>query len=123
MTNEHIPSIAIERPEDRFVIWWLTSNEAMLLVEDPFFIASTPAYIQTEVNSRNGRPGRGRLWVTLEWMNLNIDTSDYWIHGKPLHTVLGEEYGGIIILKTDFDKVTNMGGIFTTLKMERIFKI
>jgi hypothetical protein len=45
----------------KLAVWWLTQADYEAMGAIPEHL---PTYIQDEVRSLNGRPGRGRLWVS-----------------------------------------------------------
>ena len=108
---------------NNLIVWWLSQNDYKAL-EKVQLSKTVPAYIVTEVCSRDGRNGRGRLWINgAVWKKnekhliINIPEK-YW--STPLAEYLAEFCGGIVIRKSDYKYVKNFPGIFTDLKLKRV---
>lgn len=92
-----------------YVIWWL--DEAAYKLAEAFGAATAdwPEYIQREFKSRGGRPGRGRLWVPLEFKFEGIT----WREGTPEFDEVGKDCGGIVIKREDAHHLAGWPGFIT----------
>jgi hypothetical protein len=98
-----------------YYIWW-TSQRACREI-DQLDIVHLPEYIQTEFTSRNGRNGRGRLWVA---DHIDIEEIE-WLE-KP-GAWLAAECGGIVIDPNDLKFVFKLPGFVTDLELSIINEI
>jgi hypothetical protein len=72
-------------------IWWLSQQDYALLTEE--MRKQLPKYIADEVRSREGRCGRGRLWVAKKFGEVEAKWSD----DNPVCRMLGQlKSGGIV---------------------------
>jgi len=97
------------------LIWWLIERDYPLF--RPEDLDRLPDYIRDEVRSREGREGRGRLWVPAE-----IDCEEInWDDQNPLcRLISSESAGGIVFHQRDFDKVMNLPGFVTDINCNRV---
>jgi hypothetical protein len=111
---------------DKFAVWWVTDNEVCWLMQDqpprPYYrdegalFTATfypgPEYVRDQLESRNGRHGRGRLWVD-ESLNSGIET----LPGMPTAFVDAVDIcGGIVVRYWDLDAIcsaTDFLGVVT----------
>lgn len=103
-----------------FVVWWTNqeeSEEVCTRVESGTWNA--PEYIKDMVISRQGRNGRGRLWIGkipefdgIEAINWNDD--------KPLASYIGARCGGILVKLEDMFYLRNVRGLITDENLERM---
>ncbi|MBY3157365.1 hypothetical protein HFO56_34125 [Rhizobium laguerreae] len=72
--------------------------------------AAWPEYLKSGFDSRVGRVGGGRLWVALE-----IDfTGIEWKEDRA-YDVIGKDYGGIVVRKSDAHHVLAWPGVVTDI--------
>ena len=115
-------------------IWWLNQSqceEAYDIVANSILANSgdrirtseiLPEYLQVELCSREGRSGRGRLWIHKSLPNVGVDP---WPDTELAHQFAGErgpefDAGGIVFKEEDLDLVRQLPGIITNLKLEVI---
>lgn len=103
-----------------FVVWWTNqeeSEEACVKVESGTWLA--PEYIQDMARSRQGRAGRGRLWVAKIPEFEGIESIN-WSDDKPLAAYIGANCGGILVKLDDMFHLRNVRGLITDENMERM---
>ena len=90
------------------LIWWLDQGASEEVDDD--YLENLPDYIASEVSSRLGRAGRGRLWVPTE-----IDCEEInWDDKNPVCELISlKSAGGIVFYKKDFEKVMLLPGFIT----------
>lgn len=99
------------------LIWWLNQEQcerAMEIVEsEP---DKLPEHLKSELDSRAGRPGRGRLWAHRSLPSVSVDP---W----PL-TELGDELakdsGGIVFEPQHLELIRTFPGVITDLKLNLV---
>lgn len=91
-----------------FIIWWLREADYSIHQNN------LPPYISKLKRSRQGRPGRGRLWVPPDIAIKQLKVSP----GHPMWNVLDPNYGGLVIHAKDGTGLA--GGILTTLTLQEI---
>lgn len=101
----------------KLAVWWLTQADYEAMGATPEHL---PKYIQDEMRSLNGRPGRGRLWVSpsFVWDNdftmkpaKGAETIERW-------TIIASA-GGIVIEREHITFLQGLPGLVTTLSYER----
>lgn len=95
-----------------YLIWWTSQRACREL--DQLDLSHLPDYIQVEFRSRNGRNGRGRLWVPDHIAVEEIEWPE-----KP-GAWLADECGGIIIDAKDLKAVFSLPGFITDLELNVI---
>jgi hypothetical protein len=98
---------------DEIVIWWLTQNDCTAIGKD--LPESFPEYVRREYRSRLGSAGRARLWASKHFGFVGI----YPWPNTPLSKSL-EAAGGIVIYKRDLPLLTEMPGLCTDIKLQRL---
>jgi hypothetical protein len=99
----------------KYVVWWLSQQAAELIYESADIMQDLPDYICTQVKSRYGRPGRGRLWVPDDIPIEEIE----WDEEKPMARIAGM-CGGIVIKRSSISDVAHLPGFLTDLLLEPI---
>lgn len=105
--------------KDKYLIWW-TSQEDCERVE--FFgladlLNDWPPYLRTEFASRNGRSGRGRLWVSGRLKDAPSEVSVAWSNAVA-GCAAAKSAGGIVIKAEDVTHIQFLPGFVTTYAME-----
>lgn len=99
------------------LIWWLNQPETETLIEgDPAVLESLPSYIASELQSRYGRNGRGRLWIHGTLPNVPKVGVDPW-PDTPLAKYLGQHAGGIVFHPDDLTHLKTLPGTITDLNL------
>ena len=84
-------------------VWWVNQSDCESINEDNINVS----YIRKEYDSRNGRAGRGRLWVPKQIKLQQVELpSTVVFEGNDTH-------GGIVIFKEDVESIRNFGGIIS----------
>lgn len=95
------------------LIWWTNQEECESVTGR--MLRGLPEYIQAQYQSRFGRPGRGRLWISSDFDGENISV-DPW-PDTPLAKKLAEDSGGIVFNASDLDQMSSVPGDLTNLKL------
>lgn len=97
-----------------YLIWWTNQSDCERIVQ----LETWPTYLADEFQSRDGRNGRGRLWVpkdisddapdgvTIDW-----DENNNWL------CKAASDAGGIVIRASDVRHVQFLPGFVTTFAM------
>lgn len=110
-----------ERFEMTFLIWWTNEADCLALACSAHGPAcAVPAYITTEYASRAWQDACGRLWVAPELIAEGAPTSVNVSPVTPLTTVLGADYGGIVIRASDVGCLRDLPGVITDLNVRRV---
>jgi hypothetical protein len=102
---------------DPHYVWWLNQPQTEAVLE-PSNFDRLPAYLQGEVKSREGRAGRGRLWVSR-----TLGEGEFGIDPWPdtaLAKELGMDSGGIVFKADDLPLLSAMPGIVTDMKLNKV---
>jgi hypothetical protein len=94
-------------------IWWTTQLDCESISEK--IKETLPVYIKEQLSSREGRSGRGRLWIPGECKTKGID----WNYDSPVQNVCSHS-AGIVFLEMDKDFIKPLPGIITDLELNRI---
>lgn len=97
------------------LIWW-TSSADMDELRRGKRRYRLPRYLREQIGSRDGRAGRGRLWVDESFGDVAVDP---WPE-TPFAKLLGEKFAGIIIHRQDLQDVMRMPGVVTDLNLQRV---
>jgi hypothetical protein len=95
------------------VIWWLNQQETEFVCENP--IDGLPEYILDMIDSRDGRPGRGRLWTPPD-VKAAVDPWPDTLLAK----WLGKDSGGLVIRKEDVHFIAMYPGTVTDLNLNKL---
>jgi len=107
-----------------YAVWWTSQGccELMIVACPPddqkgwtTLLAETfslPGYIASELSSRLGRAGRGRLWIPETIPLEGILWPD-----KPT-SLMASQCGGIVIYARDVESVRHLPGFVTDLEMD-----
>ena len=95
------------------LIWWTTQLDCESIRDKDK--EALPDYIKSELSSRTGRAGRGRLWVPSECETNGID----WNEDSPVENVCSNS-GGIVFLAKDLEIIKPLPGVVTDLDLNRI---
>jgi len=96
-----------------FLIWWLSKDEQAQIKPKQWL--RVPIYIKNELTSREGREGRGRLWVPKD-----IDLEEIpWNDNHPnAQRIMNESAGGIVFHASDQEALAGLPGLITDLKLD-----
>lgn len=94
-----------------YVIWWLSQEACETAIALGAPDAGWPDYILAEFESRTGRPGRGRLWISAELSGAFPDGIP-WHNDEPKYRAAGQ-CGGIVIRAYDVIHVLSWPGFIT----------
>jgi hypothetical protein len=101
---------------NKYAIWWLSQRSTEYLYKNheqdsEELIVCLPTAVASEVRSRRGRAGRGRLWGAAVNHELgNID----WPEGHAVAKIIEDEScGGIVIEWGDVPAVISLPGFVT----------
>lgn len=100
----------------RHLVWWLTQSDYMKMgYDEEGFNPIIPKYIKRLLRERYARSGRCRLWGrTEDGVNgLGIDESD------PRWNAINRDAGGLVINAADGPACAKLGGLITTLTLEK----
>lgn len=96
----------------RLAIWWLDQN-SIEIIRHTGFAERLPVYLRREIDNREGRPGRKRLWVPREIATLglgsameNIDEIGAW----------DDSWGGVVFWFRDRQVLCFAPGFVTDMK-------
>lgn len=110
-----------KRGSDAHLIWWLNQSdvERIEYLGLAGLLETWPKYLTAQFASRNGRPGRGRLWVDGEIEADQPAPPEEAAFGA-LNPVcrMAADCGGIVIREGDFPEVGNLPGFVTTFDMK-----
>jgi hypothetical protein len=99
-----------------YYIWWLNQRDCESLGENP----PLKGYLLEEFRSREGRAGRGRLWVSTEFPEFPSFVQ-YSPEAEKRLAVLGAgDYGGIVIRPEDLDFCQGTPGLVTDPQANRV---
>jgi hypothetical protein len=102
-----------DQSSDKYLIWWTSQEDCERIIP----LDTWPVYIYDELQSRDGRVGCGRLWlsdklkdapecVLIEW-----DSVNNWL------CKAADSAGGIVIRSSDVKHVQFLPGFVTTFSM------
>lgn len=97
-------------PTDEFRIWWTSQSDCAAITDAPGDLKGVPSYVISQLRSRIGRNGRGRLWVH--------DTLPVRAMTCPDRAPVG--CGGIVIRASDADRIRGLPGFVTDLAGHRV---
>ena len=101
----------------KYLIWWLSQEACVQMPplyedEESEEVPLIPEYIIGEFWSRNGRAGRGRLWV---YSHFEVEEIE-WDELKPMARAAGD-CGGIVIDARDVESVAYLPGFVTDFEL------
>lgn len=100
-----------------YLIWWTNQGdvERIEYLGEVGMLGHWPKYIGDQFASRNGRPGRGRLWVD-EACKDAPEEAEF----GPTNPVcrMAADCGGIVIRDIDLGEVRHLPGFVTTFDMK-----
>ena len=94
----------------KYAIWWLSQEACEQVINADH---NLPDYIRNELNSRQGRPGRGRLWVPK-----SIDLDEITWNDEATMASAASSCGGIVIDAVDISHVMFLPGFVTDTRLE-----
>lgn len=102
-------------------VWWLNQSqceEACDIIEKS--PEKLPEYLRDELDSRDGRAGRGRLWIHRSLPQVSVDP---WPDTELGHELAGRrgpelDAGGIVFKPSDMEAVRQFPGTITDLKLQ-----
>jgi hypothetical protein len=97
-------------------IWWTNQEDCEAIGEE--LPEQVPEYIREQYQSRSGRNGRGRLWVSAHLGNVSIQWPEY---ENALEERLASDYAGIVINDEDVIWIVYFPGIVTNLSLKPIW--
>ena len=98
--------------QDQLIVWWLTLKE-----HEDLPTVLLPKWIQRQLDSSKGRPGRGRLWVAPKFRREVEIPEDYWVGPLGQHC---EHCTGIVLSLGDLHHLHGLPGTVTTLELRRV---
>lgn len=113
-----------EHPTDvnELAIWWLSQQDCEIIIdehpEDDIAPDILPGYLKIEFRSRYGRPGRGRLWVSID-EDFKVNDISWPEPETPLAKHCGL-CGGIVMWRKDLDALSILPGIVTDMFLNRL---
>ena len=104
----------------KFYVWWTDQEESTAVHQNEALINTFPEYLRTQLGSRVGRAGRGRLWADREVIPDGIGI-DPWPEKSPVAKWINHACsGGIVIRLWDFGLVRHLPGFVTDLGLNLI---
>ena len=103
-------------PGQNYYIWWLNQEQTESAIQ-AIESKEIPNYIESELHSRYGRSGRGRLWV--HGSIKDRIAVEPWPN-TPLAEELGKDSGGIAIRESDLTLIQSLPGVVTDLNLELV---
>jgi hypothetical protein len=99
------------------LIWWLSQDDVERIewLGVAGLLSDWPEYLTDEFASRNGRPGRGRLWVADQFG----DVGAKWDNELPT-CKMAKDSGGIVIEAADYMQVVHLPGFVTRFDMSLV---
>lgn len=95
----------------KYLIWWTNQSDCERITP----LDTWPTWLYDEYQSRLGRPGRGRLWVSDEWSDAPEQAD--WDYSKwTCHSAA--DAGGIVIPLDAIHHVMLLPGFVTNFLME-----
>jgi hypothetical protein len=97
------------------LIWWTSGRDCDRIGRMALLVL--PDYLMDQLSSREGRSGRGRLWVDDDlWPDLEEIP---WPNPETARAkALADQYAGIVIRMEDAQRVIDLPGIITDLRLE-----
>lgn len=99
--------------DQKYLIWWTNQNDCERIVP----LETWPKYIYDEFQSRDGRTGRGRLWVSDKLRGVPDGVSIEWDTGANWLCKAAEDAAGIVIKAEHAPQVQFLPGFITTFEM------
>lgn len=97
-----------------FYVWWLSEAEYTKIPTEVF--DTLPTYLAEECRSRDGRNGRGRLWISSK-LNAPTGSQCEWDDRNPVcQKIVQESAGGIFFLPEDLGRLPKDIGFVTDQK-------
>lgn len=108
--------------DGQYAVWWTNEFDCNMVfsvagAEDAPTMA--PEYVRKEFRFRNGRAGRGRLFIPEGLPKVEID----WDESRAICHRLAEyphSYGGIVMHMSDVPAIIHLPGLFTDLRLNVI---
>jgi len=105
------------------LVWWTSQQDLEWYatkydVEEPPPYPDWPEYLLSELRSRFGRNGRGRLWIALDSGFGGVSISPW--PNTPLAAWAEKYAGGIVIRAEDSLLLRDVPGVITDLRMQRV---
>lgn len=98
---------------DEYLIWWTNQEDCDRIVP----LESWPVWLYDEFRSRQGRAGRGRLWVSLRLADAPKTVTIEWDSLTNWLCLAANTAGGIVIRREDLRHVQFLPGFITTFAM------
>lgn len=101
-----------------YLIWWTNQSDCERIEHLGLAgqLGHWPEYIFEEFGSRNGRNGRGRLWVSLKLRPTPPEEADW--DDEAAVCKMAADAGGIVIVDSDANEVRHLPGFVTTFEMK-----
>src|SRR5580700_11593268 len=94
----------------KYLIWWTSQSDHERVAE---LTIDWPDYLRREFDSRQGRAGRGRLWVSDRFDDdRDMPSEATWDDNNPLCKI-ADDAGGIVITLADLHHVWMLPGFIT----------
>lgn len=94
-----------------YLIWWTSQADYERITP----LDTWPVWLHAEFRSRQGRAGRGRLWIFDEWADSPVEAT--WDESKWTCQIAADA-GGIVIPLNDLHHVWFLPGFITNFAME-----
>lgn len=120
-----LDEVSVPTPPPPLAVWWL--DQAATEAVRAWLGASGsagwpaspwPAYLREEFRSREGRAGRGRLWVSAHLAAEGVAVEP-WPPGPVGEWILASGAAGIVLLGTDVPALVDLPGLVTDLRLRR----
>ena len=100
-------------------VYWLTEEDCIQLIDNENFVPAfegLPEYMQNQIMSRYGRPGRGRIWIDKQF---DVKSMWWWDNESP-YANDARDCGGIVIHMKDTALVRDLPGFLTDINLKSI---
>lgn len=95
------------------LIWWTNQNDCERITP----LDTWPRWLYDEFQSRYGRAGRGRLWVSSRLSDVPDGVTVEWDEANNWFCRAAHDAGGIVIRAEDLEHVQFLPGFITTFDM------
>lgn len=102
-------------------VWWLNSDcYTQMRRQDKERRLETYEYLNSEYSSREGRAGRGRLWISNVVRNKYPEVNNGivpWPENAISRLINDLDFGGIVVLPEDLEYVKTLPGFVTDMQL------
>lgn len=120
MTPEDKAQLIMYANAREYLIWWTNQSDVERIEHLGLDgqLGHWPKYIFDQFASRNGRNGRGRLWIDSSLTKPGMPQEvENWTEKNPVCR-MAQDAGGIVILATDVGEVAHLPGFVTDFDMK-----